>query len=198
MPAPTPQHLTQLLVAWSDGNRAALDELLPLVYDELRQIARRYMRRERTDHTLQTTALVNEAYLRLIDQRQVRWQNRAHFFAIAAGMMRRIIVDHARNYHRQKRGGGAIKVPLEEAAVVADEKAAELIALDDALKALAELDPRRAQVVELKYFGGLSNEETAEVLQVHPNTVMRDWNMARAWLYKELSGADSEAHADEP
>jgi RNA polymerase sigma factor (TIGR02999 family) len=193
MPAPTPQHLTQLLVAWSDGNRAALDELLPLVYDELRQIARRYMRRERTDHTLQTTALVNEAYLRLIDQRQVHWQNRAHFFAIAAQMMRRIIVDHARSYHRQKRGGGAIKVPLEEAAVVTDEKAAEMIALDDALKALAEFDPRRAQVIELKYFGGLSNEEIGVVLQVHPNTVMRDWNMARAWLYKELSGADSEA-----
>ena len=188
MPTPEPQRLTQLLVAWSDGDRAALDELFPLVYDELRQLARRRMRRERQGHTLRTTALVNDAYLRLVDQRQVRWQNRAHFFAIAAQMMRRILVDHARAKHYEKRGGGAAHVPLEEAAVLAEGKAAEILALDEALVALAEIDPRRARVVELRYFGGLSNEEIAEVLKISPNTVTRDWNMARAWLYQELGG----------
>jgi RNA polymerase sigma-70 factor (ECF subfamily) len=189
MPTPEPQRLTQLLVAWSDGDQKALDELFPLVYDELRQMARRQMRRERPGHTLRTTALVNDAYLRLVDQREVRWQNRAHFFAIAAQMMRRILVDHARAKRYEKRGGGAAHVPLEEAAVLAQGKEAEIIALDEALVALAEIDPRRARVVELRYFGGLSNEEIAEVLKVSSNTVTRDWNMARAWLYQELSGA---------
>jgi RNA polymerase sigma-70 factor, ECF subfamily len=188
MPTPEPQRLTELLVAWSDGDQKALNDLFPLVYDELRQLARRHMRRERRGHTLRTTALVNDAYLRLVDQRQVRWQNRAHFFAIAAQMMRRILVDHARAKHYEKRGGGAAHVPLEEAAVVSEGKAAEILALDEALRALAEIDPRRASVVELRYFGGLSNEEIAEVLKVSTNTVTRDWNMARAWLYHELSG----------
>jgi RNA polymerase sigma-70 factor (ECF subfamily) len=187
MPTPEPQRLTQLLVAWSDGDQRALDELFPLVYDELRQMARRQMRRERPGHTLRTTALVNDAYLRLVDQREVRWQNRAHFFAIAAQMMRRILVDHARAKRYEKRGGGAAHVPLEEAAVLAQGREAEIIALDEALVALGEIDPRRARVVELRYFGGLSNEEIAEVLKVSPNTVTRDWNMARAWLYQELS-----------
>jgi RNA polymerase sigma-70 factor, ECF subfamily len=183
---PPPEQLTQLLIAWSDGSREALDELLPLVYDELRRIARRHMRRERKGHTLQTTALVNDAYLRLIDQTQVRWQNRAHFFAIAAQIMRRILVDHARARIAEKRGGGAGHVAFDEALDVADAKAAELVALDDALKALSEIDPRRAQVVELRHFGGMSNEEVAQVLKIHTNTVTRDWNMARAWLYREL------------
>jgi len=189
MPTPEPQRLTELLVAWSDGDQKALDELFPLVYGELRQLARRYMRRERQGHTLRTTALVNDAYLRLVDQREVRWQNRAHFFAIAAQMMRRILVDHARSKHYEKRGGGAVHVPLEEAAVLAEGKASEILALDEALQALSDLDPRRARVVELRYFGGLSNEEIAEVLKISPNTVTRDWNMARAWLYQELGGA---------
>ncbi len=193
MPTPEPQRLTELLVAWSDGDQKALNDLFPLVYDELRQLARRHMRRERRGHTLRTTALVNDAYLRLVDQRQVRWQNRAHFFAIAAQMMRRILVDHARAKRYEKRGGGAAHVPLEEAAVIAQGKEAEIIALDEALVALAEIDPRRARVVELRYFGGLSNEEIAEVLKVSPNTVTRDWNMARAWLYQELSGAPADS-----
>jgi len=188
MPTPEPQRLTELLVAWSDGDQKALDELFPLVYDELRQVARRQMRRERPGHTLRTTALVNDAYLRLVDQREVRWQNRAHFFAIAAQMMRRILVDHARAKRYEKRGGGAAHVPLEEAAVLVHGKEAEIVALDEALTTLAGIDPRRARVVELRYFGGLSNEEIAEVLKVSPNTVTRDWNMARAWLYRELSG----------
>jgi RNA polymerase sigma factor (TIGR02999 family) len=176
---------------------SALDELFPLVYEELRRVARRHMRREREGHTLQTTALVHDAYLRLVDQTQVRWQNRAHFFGVAAQMMRRILVDHARTRLAEKRGGAAAKVPLEEAAVVGGGKPAELVALDEALKALAEIDPRRARVVELKYFGGLSNEEIAEVLKVHTNTVTRDWNMARAWLYKELSGTGGESAGDD-
>ena len=188
MAAPAPQKLTELLIAWSNGSREALDDLFPLVYDELRQIARRYMRRERQGHTLQTSALVNDAYLRLIDQRQVRWQNRAHFFAIAAQMMRRILVDHARAHRYEKRGGGAVKVPLEEAALVMGEKSAEIVALDEALKSLAEVDERRARVVELRYFGGLSNDEIGEVLDISANTVMRDWKMARAWLYEQMGG----------
>lgn len=195
MPTPEPQRLTQLLVAWSDGDQKALDELFPLVYDELRQVARRQMRRERPGHTLRTTALVNDAYLRLVDQREVRWQNRAHFFAIAARMMRRILVDHARAKRYEKRGGGAAHVPLEEAAVLAHGREGEIVALDEALTALAEIDPRRARVVELRYFGGLSNEEIGEVLKVSPNTVTRDWNMARAWLYQELGGAPPDASA---
>lgn len=180
------QEVTQLLLDWSKGDQAALDKLVPLVHDELRRLARHYMRRETPSHTLQTTALVNEAYLRLVDQ-SVPWQNRAHFFAIAAQMMRRILIDHARGHARAKRGGGAVKISLEEAAIMPQEQAAELIALDEALTRLASIDPRRGRVVELRFYGGLSNEEIANVLKISANTVMRDWNLARAWLYKEIS-----------
>jgi len=161
--------------------------LMPLVYDELRRLARQYMRREPAEHTLQTTALVNEAYLRLIEQKEVQWQNRAHFFALSSQLMRRILVSLARTRHAHKRGGTAQQVALEEALVISDERAAELVALDDALTALQALDPRRSRVVELRYFGGLSVEETAEVLQISPETVMREWKRAKAWLYSELS-----------
>ena len=178
--------MTQLLVAWSGGDRAALDELAPLVYDELRRIARRHMKREREGHTLQTTALVNEAYMRLIDQREVRWQNRAHFFAIAARMMRRILIDHARGRHYEKRGGGAPHVALDEAAELSDGRAAEMVALDEALDALAALDERKGRVVEMRFFGGLSAEEIAEVLGVSPDTVAREWRRAKAWLHREM------------
>ena len=182
-----PPEITQLLAEWSNGNQGALDKLYPLVYEELRRLAHRYMRRERKDHTLQTTALINEAYLRLIDQKSVHWENRAHFFSISAQIMRRILIDYARRYQYAKRGGGAKKISLDDAAVVAKERAAELLMLDEALMSLAERDPRRSQVVELRFFGGLSNEEIASVLKVSPNTVTRDWNLARAWLYRELS-----------
>jgi RNA polymerase sigma factor (TIGR02999 family) len=185
--SPTQPEITNLLARWSDGDRAALDKLFPLVFGELRRLAHRYMRREKPGHTLQTTALVNEAYLRLVDQRNVRWQNRAHFFAIASQMMRRILVDHARSRKYDKRGGGALKIPLEEAAVIGMERARELIALDDALMALEKIDPRRSRVVEMRFFGGLDNEEIAEVLKIHPNTVTRDWNLARAWLHKAVT-----------
>ena len=185
-PPPTPQEMTELLAAWSEGDRHALDQLLPLVEEELHRLAHRYMKREREGHMLQTTALVNEAYLRLIDQREVRWQNRAHFFAIAAEMMRRILIDHARKQAYQKRGGGARHLPLDEAAVLTNERAAELVALDEALKSLAKIDERKARVIELRYFGGLSVEEVAEVLGVHPDTVTREWRRARAWLHREL------------
>ena len=188
-PTPSPHEITQLLVDWSNGNQAALDKLYPLVYDELRRMARRYMSRERKDHTLQTTALINEAYLRLVEQRNVHWENRAHFFGISAQIMRRILIDHARRYHYSKRGGGAHKISLDEAAVVAKGRATELLSLDEALNSLAEIDPRRSRVVELRFFGGLDNDEIAAVLKISPNTVTRDWNMARAWLYQELSGS---------
>ena len=191
MKRPSPHEITQLLVEWSDGNQSALDELYPLVYDELHRLARRYMSRERKDHTLQTTALINEAYVRLVDQRNVRWSNRSHFFAISAQIMRRILIDHARRHAYAKRGGGARQVSLEEAATVTPEQSSELIRLDEALKSLAEMDPRRSQVVELRYFGGLNNEEIAGVLRVSENTVTRDWNMARAWLYQQLTGSAS-------
>ena len=187
MSDPTPKRITQLLVAWSNGDRAALDELVPLVHAELRRLARSYMRAERQAHTLQTSALVNEAYLRLVEQKQVRWQNRAHFLAIAAQLMRRILVDYARRRQYQKRGGGALQVTLSEAESLGDERAPDLVALDEALKSLAEIDPRRSQVVELRFFGGLSIEETAEVLKVSPTTVERDWTIARAWLHKSLT-----------
>jgi RNA polymerase sigma-70 factor, ECF subfamily len=183
--APIPQ-LTRMLVAWSGGDTAALDDLVPHVEAELRRLARGYMRRERDGHLLQTTALINEAYLRLIDQRAVRWQNRAHFFGIAAQMMRRILVSMARARQADKRGGDAPAVPFDEALVPSHERATALVALDDALTALAALDPRRARVVELRYFGGLGVEESAEVLQVSPETVMRDWKRARAWLRAAL------------
>jgi RNA polymerase sigma factor (TIGR02999 family) len=184
---PPKQHeITQLLAEWSDGNQSALDELYPLVYDELHRLARRYMSRERKGHTLQTTALINEAYVRLVDQKNVHWANRSHFFAISAQIMRRILIDHARRHGYAKRGGGAQQVSLEEAAIITN-RGAELLRLDEALKTLAEMDSRRSQVVELRYFGGLNNEEIAGVLNVSENTVTRDWNMARAWLYQQLS-----------
>ena len=188
-PSGSPHEITQLLAEWSNGNQTALDKLYPLVYGELHKMARRYMNRERQGHTLQTTALINEAYVRLVDQKQVHWQNRAHFFAISAQIMRRILIDHARRYDYAKRGGGAEQVSLDEIAVVADERASDLLLLDDALNRLAEMDARRSQVVELRYFGGLNNEEIAGVLKISENTVTRDWNMARAWLYQELSGS---------
>ena len=184
---PKQHEITQLLAEWSDGNQAALDALYPLVYDELHRLARRYMSRERKDHTLQATALINEAYVRLVDQRNVHWANRSHFFAISAQIMRRILIDHARRHAYAKRGGGAQQVSLDEAATVTRTAGAEMIRLDEALKSLAEMDPRRCQVVELRYFGGLNNEEIAGVLKVSENTVTRDWNMARAWLHQQLS-----------
>ena len=178
--------MTELLAAWSDGDREALDRLLPLVERELHRLAHHYMSRERADHTLQTGALVNEAYLKLVDQTRVRWQNRAHFFAIAAQTMRRILIDHARRRRYDKRGGGARPLPLDEAAHITDERAAELVALDDALKLLQDVDERKARVVELRYFGGLSVEETAEVLGVSAPTVNRHWRATRAWLYGRM------------
>lgn len=185
--------VTELLIAWSNGDPTALDRLMPLAYDELHRIARRYMRREPADHTLQTSALVNEAYLRLIDQRRVQWQNRAHFFAISAQLMRRILVSMARARHAHKRGNDARPVSLDDALVISNERAAELVALDDALLELARLDPRRSQVVELRYFRGLSVKETAEVLKLSEETVMRDWNRAKAWLHVQL---DATANSD--
>lgn len=180
--------ITQLLLAWGQGDQAALETLMPLVYDELRKVAARHLRGQRPNHTLQTTALVNEAYLRLIDASQVQWQNRAHFFAVAAHLMRRILVDFARTRNYQKRGGGAQQVSLAEAVIVAPERGADLLALDEALTRLQTLNARQAQVVELRYFGGLSEEETAEALKVSVRTVRRDWNFARVWLHRELSG----------
>jgi RNA polymerase sigma factor (TIGR02999 family) len=187
MKSPAPKEVTQLLIAWSNGEEEALEKLVPLIYDELRRIARRYMKREPAGHTLQTTALVNEAYLRLIEQKGMKWQNRAHFFAISAQLMRRILVSMARARYANKRGGEARQVSLDEALVISEERAAELVALDDAMNELAALDPRRSRVVELRYFGGLSVEETAEVLNISPETVMRDWKRAKAWLYTELN-----------
>jgi len=180
--------LTGLLVAWSNGDEGAGNGLMEAVYGELRRLARGYLRRERTDHSLPPTALVHEAYLKLVDQRRVRWQNRAHFFAIAAHMMRRILVDHARAHGAAKRGAG-VTVPLEaEADDVADLPSTDLLALDAALDKLAALDPRQSQLVELRFFGGLTVEETAAVLRVAPITVKRDWLLARTWLYRELRG----------
>ena len=184
---PNPNEVTQLLVAWSNGDSSARDALMPLVHDELRRLAHRYMDRERGNHTLQTSALVNEAYLRLIDQKNVHWQNRAHFFGIAARMMRRILVDYARKRGFAKRGGNLQPVPLDEAMIVSPERAAEVVALDDALNYLAELDQRKSQIIELRFFGGLSIDETAEVLGVSSGTVMRDWTFAKAWLRREIT-----------
>ena len=179
--------VSKLLRAWRDGDQSALQKLTPIVYSELHRLARRYMRAERVGHSLQTTALVNEAYMRLVDYKRMQWQNRAHFFAVSAQLMRRILVDHARR-RNLKRGGGLKKVSLEDTAILGGSPGADLVALDDALKQLAKLDPRKAQVVEMRFFGGLSVEETAEVLKVSPVTVMRDWSTARAWLYRELLG----------
>lgn len=181
-----PDEVTDLLTAWSQGDQAALERLVPLVEHELRLLARRYLRRERPDHTLQTTALVNEAYIRLVGQREPRWQNRAHFFGIAARMMRRILIDHARRIGYAKRGGGAPKVSLDETCIVGRERAAALVALDEALDALARVDERKSRVVELRYFGGLSVEESGLVLGLHPDTITREWRRAKAFLRREL------------
>jgi RNA polymerase sigma-70 factor (ECF subfamily) len=181
------EQMTRLLVDWSNGDKSALDKLMPVVHNELRRLARRYMNRERKGHTLQTTALVNEVYLKLIDQRNVTWQNRAHFFAVAAKLMRRILVDYARSRQYAKREGDRHKIELEEAALVSKERGTELIAVDDALMSLEMIDARKAKVVELRFFGGLTIEETAEVLQTSPATIERDWTTARAWLYREIS-----------
>ena len=188
MTNPSQREVTELLVDWSNGDQSALDELLPLVHAELCKLAHHLMSSERPDHTLQTTALVNEAYLRLAAQNNTRWQNRAHFFAIAAQLMRRTLIDHARSHQYAKRGGGAQKIPLDEATALNPERAAEMVALDEALQDLSAIDARKGHVVELRYFGGLSVEETAEVLKVSPVTVMRDWSIAKAWLRREISG----------
>lgn len=191
------QDLTQMLLKLSEGNTQVVDDILPLIYGELRNLAGNYLRRERSDHTLQPTALVHEAYLKLIDQKQVKWQNRAHFFGIAANIMRRILVDYARQHKAEKRGGDAEKMPLEEEIViVASGKSAELLALDEALETLAEIDPQKSKIVELRYFGGLSVEETAEVLGVSEITVKRHWRMAKAWLYGQLSNTNESGKTD--
>jgi RNA polymerase sigma factor (TIGR02999 family) len=193
---PSSREVTQWLVAWSQGDQAALDRLIPVVHQELRRVAKRHMRKERWrgQHglTLQTTVLDNEAYLRLIEAGNVQWQNRAHFFAIASRLMRRILVDYARSRHFAKRGGGAQPVSLEEAAGLSEERAPDLVALDEALSRLTEMDERKSRVVELRFFGGLSVEETAEVLKVSVDTVMRDWRLAKSWLLRELSGEGCE------
>lgn len=179
--------ITQLLKDWSEGNQAALDELMPLVYEELRRQASQYLRKERQGHTLQTTALIHEAYLRLAGQNEIEWQNRNHFFAIASTAMRRILVDHARTRHREKRGGNAEDIPLDDALMIGvSQKSLDLVALDEALVRLERLDPRQAKVVELRFFSGLTNEETANVLAVSNATVRNDWTMAKAWLHGQL------------
>jgi RNA polymerase sigma factor (TIGR02999 family) len=185
---PPSHEVTRLLVDWRNGDQGALEQLIPLVHDELRRVARRHMAHERAGHTLQATALVNEAYVRLIDIKQVNWQDRTHFFAMSSRLMRRVLVDFARSKGYQKRGAGAQKVSLDEALIVSSEPGADLVALDDALDALAAFDARKAQVVEMRFFGGLSVEETAEALKVSVDTVMRDWKLAKAWLLRELSG----------
>jgi len=182
--------VTQLLVAWGNGDETARDELMPLVYRELHRLAHHYMKRENPGHTLQTSALVNEAFVKLVDQRDVQWQNRAHFFGVAAQLMRRILVDYARSRNYLKRGSGALQVSLDETLIVSEERAAEVLALDDVLKGLAEFDIRKSNIVELRFFGGLSIDETAEVLGVSPGTVMRDWTLAKAWLKKQMLSAD--------
>jgi RNA polymerase sigma factor (TIGR02999 family) len=188
MPQATPVGVTQLLVDWSRGDQQALDKIMPLVYDELRRLARSYMRRERPGHTLQTTGLVHEAYIRLVDQK-VNWQSRAHFYGIAAQMMRRVLVDHANSNQRAKRGGGAIKLSLDEHDVAASEPDFDVVALDEALGRLEKIDPQRGRIVELRFFAGLSNEEASDILAISTATVQRQWAGARAWLYHELSRA---------
>jgi RNA polymerase sigma factor (TIGR02999 family) len=188
MTSSSSHEVSRLLAAWGAGDEDARHQLMPLVYDELHRLAHRYMNRERPDHTLQTSALVHEAFLKLVDQRNARWQNRTHFFAIAAQSMRRILVDYARSRGYMKRGGDARRVELEESMIVSQERAAEIMALDEALKGLAEFDARKSQIVELRYFAGLSIDETADVLNVSPGTVMRDWTLAKAWLKKEMAG----------
>jgi len=183
--------VTGLLVNWSNGDQQALDQLMPLVYGELRRLAQAYLRRERSDHTLQSTALVHEAFLRLVNQRNVQWKNRAHFFGIAAQLIRRILVDHARAHQAGKRGAGAFKLSLDEAIGVPDKQDLDLVALDDALQRLTGLDAQQGRIVELRFFAGLSIEETAEVLDISPATVKREWSTARAWLFRDLSKAAS-------
>jgi RNA polymerase sigma factor (TIGR02999 family) len=185
---PKPERVTELLRAWSDGDDAALERLMPLVEAELRRLAATYMSRERRGHTLQTTALINEAFLRLTDARSVRWQDRAHFLGIAARLMRRVLVDHARSRGYRKRGGDARRVTLDEELIASPDPALDLVALDRALDALAKTDPRKSQVIELRFFGGLSVEEAAQVLRVSPDTVKRDWRLAKLWLLRELEG----------
>jgi len=189
-PSVSAQKVTQLLAEWSQGNDAALTELTPLVYEDLRRLAHHYMDTQRPDHTLQTTALVNEAYLRLADQTHPNWQTRAHFFAVAARAMRQILVNYAKSYRSQKRGGGALKIELDETALVSPAESTAIVDLHEALKRLAALDPRKGEVVELKYFGGLNYDEIAEVLKISPVTARRDWEFAKAWLYTELHGPD--------
>ena len=187
MPTTASHEVTQLLMAWNDGDQSALERLIPLVHAELHRIARRYMRNERAGHTLQTSALINEAYMRLIDAQQVHWQNRAHFFAIAAQLMRRVLVDFARSHGYKKRGGGAFQVSLDETMVITKERGEDLVALDEALSALSELDERKGRVVEMRFFGGLSEKEIAETLAVSQETVRRDWRLAKSWLRRRLS-----------
>ena len=189
-PSVPPHRVTQLLVDWSHGDNAALTELTPLVYEELRRLAHHFMEGQRPEHTLQTTALVNEAYMRLADQTKPSWQNRAHFFAVAARAMRQILVNYARSNRAQKRGGGALKVELDEVAIISPEESKEIVDLHEALERLTALDSRKAQVVELKYFGGLNYDEMAEVLKISPVTVRRDWEFAKLWLYTELHSVD--------
>src|SRR6186997_456114 len=186
-PTSTRQEVTQLLGEWSGGDNGALEKLVPLVQPELRRLAHHYMSRERPGHTLQTTALVNEAYLRLVNRKDVHWQNRAHFFAISAKLMRSILVDHARSHAYAKRGGGAPKVALDEALIVSQERAGEVVALDDALQRLEQIDPQQSHIVELRFFAGLTIEETAAVLDLSPATIKREWNTAKAWLHRKLS-----------
>jgi RNA polymerase sigma factor (TIGR02999 family) len=192
-PPSAPQQITQLLCDWRKGNSAALETLIPLVQPVLQQLAHRYMSKERPGHTLQTTILVHDAYLQLADQTHPEWQNRAHFFAVAAQLMRRIMVDHARQRQALKRGGGAMKVTLDESAHAVESRAVELLALDEALEKLATFDKRKAEVVEMRYFGGLTMEEIADVLKVHVNTVTREWSAARAWLFATLRGEQMNA-----
>jgi len=186
MNIPPPNEITDRLIAWGAGDRAAFDQLLPIVYQELRRMAGNYLRRENPGHTLQPTALVHEAWLRLIDQARVDWRNRGQFFGVAAQMMRRILVDHAKSKHREKRGGDAARLSLDEVINLSRERAADLLALDDALGELTRVDERKSRVVELRYFGGFSVEETARILEVSPETVMRDWKLAKAWLYQQI------------
>ncbi|HEY0322613.1 MAG TPA: sigma-70 family RNA polymerase sigma factor [Pyrinomonadaceae bacterium] len=182
------EDVTQLLLAWNNGDTSALNRLMPLVEAELRRVARHHMRREGTAHTLQTTALVNEVYLKLVDQKKARWHNRAHFFAVAAQLMRRILVDHARRNLRGKRGGGKADLPLDNVTVISHEKSVELLALDEALDRLAALDPLKSRIVELRHFGGLSVKESAEILKISEITVMRHWKLAKSWLRREVRG----------
>ena len=186
MPAP-PSEVTQLLISWSHGDKAALEELVPLVEAELRRLAKQYMARENPGHTLQTSALINEAYIRLIDQQNVPWQNRSHFFGVAAQVMRHVLIDHARSYTYAKRGGGARRVSLPDLPDLTEQRGAELVALDDALKSLAIIDRRKSQIIELRFFGGLTIEETAEAMNISPITVTREWRSAKAWLRREMS-----------